>query len=314
LIEALDLPRREFAREEEIEFREHKLDPAERGRRNYAKGKRFEDEVATLYRLLGFETKQDVELSGVQIDLMIQQKLGGASIEFIVECKGKSTLARFLVYNLAQNYLKDPVRHPAPVLIPLGEVRKETSLEGIIHEHFSRRNAPSVNFRQFAHLARLGKIILFFDAFDEMADRVSYEDGFSNFREISRAAEAAGKVIVTCRVTYFKDVDEQREMIDEAYRAPGTPFYEKLRERSGNEVVYLKSFDEAKIRSYLAVARAKPDEDWAKIEQIYDLKGLAQLPLLLTMITDSLDEFAPGEKVDAAKLYERYTDNQREHA
>ncbi|MGH9936166.1 MAG: WD40 repeat domain-containing protein, partial [Blastocatellia bacterium] len=85
-------------------------------------------------------------------------------------------------------------------------------------------------------------------------------------------------------------------------------FYEKLRERSGNEVVYLKSFDEAKIRSYLDVARAKPDEDWAKIEQIYDLKGLAQLPLLLTMITDSLDEFAPGEKVDAAKLYERYTD------
>ncbi len=221
---------------------------------------------------------------------------------------GKSTLVRFLVYDLARNYLKDPVRHPAPVLIPLGEVRKETSLEGVIHEHFSRRNLPVANFRRFEHLVRLGKIILFFDAFDEMADRVSFEDGFNNFREISRAAEAAGKVIVTCRVTYFKDVEEQREMIDEAFRAPGTPFYEKLRERSGNEVVYLKPFDEAKIRSYLAVARPEPDEDWRKIEQIYDLKGLAQLPLLLTMITESLDEFAPGEKVDAAKLYERYTD------
>lgn len=82
---------------------------------------------------------------------------------------GKSTLVRFLVYDLARNYLKDPVRHPAPVLIPLGEVRKETSLEGVIHEHFSRRNLPVANFRRFEHLVRLGKIILFFDAFDEMA-------------------------------------------------------------------------------------------------------------------------------------------------
>ncbi len=89
LIEALDLPRREFAREEEFEFREHQLDPKERGRRSYAKGKRFEDEIATLYRLLGFETKQDTELSGIQIDLMIQQRVGEMLTQAIVECKDK---------------------------------------------------------------------------------------------------------------------------------------------------------------------------------------------------------------------------------
>lgn len=57
-------------------------------------------------------------------------------------------------------------------------------------------------------------------------------------------------------------------------------------------------------------AKARPAtaaQDWQKIEQIYDLRGLAQLPLLLDMIRDSLDKFAPGERVDAARLYELYT-------
>jgi hypothetical protein len=264
LIEALDLPRREFAREEEFEFREHELDIAKRGRLAYARGKRFEDEVATLYRLLGFEVKQDAQLSGVQIDLMIQQKVGGLLAQAIVECKdkritaherdqilaqqnlaqkelpayrwiavssqgfaaetrtaleeagvncitylellrelvpldsyaegliaayetwvaeswhgedwfirpdlltdityekrkalehigkwlgddranlltilgdlgtGKTTLAQFLAYNLARSFRQDPLRHPAPVLIPLKEVRKEVSpLSGFLRK------------------------------------------------------------------------------------------------------------------------------------------------------------------------------------
>src|SRR5262249_5067206 len=44
---------------------------------------------------------------------------------------GKSTLASFLAYNLACSFRDDPLRHPAPVLIPLKEVHKEVSLEGI---------------------------------------------------------------------------------------------------------------------------------------------------------------------------------------
>jgi len=93
LLQALDLPRREFAQEEEFEFREHELELSRRGRLGYVKGKRFEDEVATLYRLLGFEVKQDTQLSGVQIDLQIQQKIGGLLTQAIVECKDKRITA-----------------------------------------------------------------------------------------------------------------------------------------------------------------------------------------------------------------------------
>jgi RecG-like helicase len=291
LIEAIDLPRREFQREDFGDFREHELSKAELGRRSYKKGKRFEDEVAALYRVLGFEVKADTELSGVQIDLMIRQKSGGLTTEAIVECKdkrvtadernqilaqqaiaqkklprhrwiavssqgfapdtrvaleetgvdcvtyaellrelipldnyadgliadyekhaeerwegedwfirpdlmtdityeqmpalqhlsqwlgeerrnllvilgdlgtGKTTLAGFLAYNLARSFRDDPLRHPAPVLIPLKEVRKEISLESIVINHFARRGLRDINFSRFEHLVRLGKVVLFF--------------------------------------------------------------------------------------------------------------------------------------------------------
>ncbi|MEK7831773.1 MAG: pentapeptide repeat-containing protein, partial [Acidobacteriota bacterium] len=119
-----------------------------------------------------------------------------------------------------------------------------------------------------------------------------------------------GKVVITGRVNYFKDVEEQRELIEEAYRAKGKDIYREATREPGHEVAYLKYFDEPKIRAYLGHARAATaEDDWRKIVQIYDLRGLAQLPLLLTMISDSLDKFAEGEKVDAAKLYEKYTDD-----
>ncbi len=441
LYEALDMPKHEFARDEDLAFEEmldRPLDKAERGRRSYTRGKRFEDEVAALYRLLGWEVQPYSELG--EPHLTIEKRDSGFLNQAIVVCadkritaqerdaifaqrvraekrlphhrwivvssqgfdgdtraeltgpnlscvtyaellrtlapldeyvkrliesydewrvenwrgedwfvrpdvrqditgkdftalqyisdwlgqsnkhqlvilgdvgSGKSTLLRFLAYNLAQQYLKDPVRHPAPVLIPLGEVHKETTLKAIVDEHFSLRDFDNVNYRNFLHLVKDGKIILFFDAFDEMADRVTEQESLNNFRQLSLAAEGRGKVFVTSRITYFKDVDEQRDIIDRAWRTAFSKekaSYKILRERAGNEVVYLKPFDETQIRAYLAQARpATAAQDWQKIEQIYDLRGLAQLPLLLDMIRDSLDKFAPGERVDAAKLYERYT-------
>src|SRR5262249_26711130 len=126
---------------------------------------------------------------------------------------GKTTLARFLAYQMAQQFQSDPVRHPAPILIPLKEVRKEVSLEGIVINHFSRRGLPGLHYPRFEYLMRNGKVILLFDAFDEMADRVRWETTQSNFRDLRRAAEMKGKVILTCRTHYFKDRNEQARVI-----------------------------------------------------------------------------------------------------
>jgi len=439
LLEALDLPPRESEQEEDSESHEHELNASERGKQSHERGKRFEDKVAALYRLLGFEVTQDVQLSGVQIDIQIQKKEGGLPVKAIVECRdkritskerdqilaqqslarhklpahlwiavstegfaagtrtaleevgihcttypnllrelvpldnyvdgliseiekwrvehwrgedwfiepnlltdithekhpsltyidkwinepraslltvlgdigaGKTTLARTLAYNLAKNYHEAPLHHPAPVLIPLKEVRKELSLEGIIVKHFSYRGLPEISFPRFEHLVRLGKIILLFDAFDEMADRVHWEVTLSNFRELNRAAESNGKVILTCRTHYFKDRDELMKLIDEDSRLPEieTELYRELRQQSGAEVVYLQKFNDSQIHEYLRKAHPHTaNEDWQKIQDTYNLRGLARLPLLLDMIVKSLPKFDAEQIINAANLYTIYT-------
>src|SRR5262245_12874891 len=124
-----------------------------------------------------------------------------------------------------------------------------------------------------------------------MADRVRWDVTQSNFRELSRAAELQGKVILTCRTHYFKDRSEQVRVIGEGPRLSETEteLYRELRQRSNAEVVYLQEFRNRQIRGYLQKARPKLwRADWRKIRQIYNLKDLATRPLLLDMIVNSL--------------------------
>jgi WD40 repeat protein len=222
---------------------------------------------------------------------------------------GKSTLARFLAYDQARSFCIDPRRHPAPLLIPLKDVRKETSLESIIISHFAAAGLSDISFTRFHHLLRLGKIIVFFDAFDEMADRVHQDVTLSNFRELRRAAEQSSKVIITCRTHYFRDRKEQSAVISEGYRPSETETYllKETRQQSGAEVVYLEGFDDLQIQAYLRNARTL---DWAsawdKIKRIHNLKDLANRPLLLEMIVESLDEIQAAVE-NAASLYTTYT-------
>jgi transcriptional regulator with XRE-family HTH domain len=435
LIEALDLPR-------SVDFAQHELDIRERGALGEPRGKRFEDEIAMLYRLLGFDVKEDTEVNGMQIDLMIQKREGGLRTQVIVECKdkgiaaaecdqilaqhsfarkhlptfrwivvssagftpdsrsalenvgidcitysellqelvpledyvgefireyessvadpdkgwggrdrfirpdietditykrypavshfgawlddyrsnlliilgdlgtGKTTLVRFLAYQLACSFRDDPLRHPAPVVIPLREVRKEIALDSIVIKHFRDRGFPGLSSPRFEHLLHKGRIVLFFDGFDEMADQVRWKVTEGNFLELRRAAEGAGKVILTCRTHYFKDRTEQLRLIGQgpSLTAAETALYRELRQQSNAEVVYLQEFSDEQIKAYLQKARdTDADSDWQKIETIYNLKDLAQRPLLLEMIVKSLPHLKPGEQVNAANLYSVYT-------
>ncbi|MCP4350837.1 MAG: TIR domain-containing protein, partial [Desulfobacterales bacterium] len=437
VLEALDLFRDKFISKERPENYDRKHDFPEHGFKEFEPEKPFKEEVAALYRLLGFDVKNDAEISGNRVGLMLEQNIGGFRVQAVAECRnsridsnesdrilgirnvvenpalrwiavsskgfapearqalekadiscvaysellrdlvpldsyvktlisdyedevikekwegndwfirpeletdityekhpalryfgkwmgrdesnflvilgdlgtGKTTLSRFLSYHLGLGFLSDPLRHPVPVLIPLKDVRKETSLESIIISHFSRYGLSELNFRRFEHLLRLRKIILFFDAFDEMADRVEWEITRSNFAELRRASDSRGKVVLTCRTHYFKDRTEQVRLIGvgPSLSDVETELYAELRQRGGAEVAYLQEFDNEKIRDYLRKVRpGNYEEDWDKIQSIHNLKDLAKRPLLLDMIVKSLPRIKEQD-IDAANLYNVYT-------
>jgi len=225
---------------------------------------------------------------------------------------GKTTLANYLAYQLARAFQDDPLHHPAPVLIPLHDVQKAITLESIITTHFQNyHDLANVSYANFEFMLRLGKVILLFDGFDEMAARIRYDTMRDNFRELARAAEHRSKVILTCSTRYFKDPQqEQAKIINEStFTETETELYQDQHQYgTRQQVVYLQLFDDAKIKAYLQ--RTRPQhvaEDWDKIEHIYDMRGLAERPLLLDTIVKTLPKFDKSQHITAAKLYEYYT-------
>lgn len=202
---------------------------------------------------------------------------------------GKSTLASFLAYEMAKAYLADPLRHPAPVLIKLLNVRKEVSLESIVITHFSEQLEKSeiddFSFSRFEYLVQRGRIVLLFDAFDEMAERVRPLVMRNNLKELIRLSEQGGKVLLTCRTHYFRNREEQEKLF-------------------GTGAVYLQEFSTEQVQNYLAKARPlTKEEDWRRIQEIYNLKDLARRPLLLDMIVKAMPTV---QNINAANLYAEY--------
>src|SRR4051812_42431000 len=53
-------------------------------------GDRFEEEIADLYKAMGYDVKQHVPLCGQEIDILASRTIpGGGSFSLIVECKYK---------------------------------------------------------------------------------------------------------------------------------------------------------------------------------------------------------------------------------
>ncbi|MDX2030476.1 MAG: pentapeptide repeat-containing protein [Blastocatellia bacterium] len=218
------------------------------------------------------------------------RKKGGGLLPLLGDVgTGKTTLASFLAGKLAEAWKDDPLRHPAPILIRLKYVRKETSLESIIITHFkdflSPKEMNEFSYPRFEHLVRQGRVVLLFDAFDEMAERLRRDVMRNNLDELIRPSQQGGRVMLTCRKAYFKDRKEQEGYI-------------------GEGAVYLPEFTDEQVRAYLRKARpANHEQDWEAIQKIYNLRELVKRPLLLDMVVKGMPKL---RDVNASTLYAEY--------
>ncbi|WP_044188257.1 TIR domain-containing protein, partial [Hyalangium minutum] len=112
-----------------------------------------------------------------------------------------------------------------------------------------------------------------------------------------------GKLLISCRSHYFRDVASQNAMLVGEHR-------EGI-ERKNFPALCLLPFTEAQIQSYLADFLGTPargGEAFEIIQSIHNLRDLAERPYLLSLIGEHLGELeslkARREKVNAARLYE----------
>jgi formylglycine-generating enzyme required for sulfatase activity len=152
-----------------------------------------------------------------------------------------------------------------------------------------------------------------------MAQKVDYQTTVDNFEELARAVEERSKVVLTCRTPYFRTREEAEELLHgrptgawegaaAAAELPERPAID-LSERPNFEIVHLLPFDDGDVQAILQKRATEEWEDyWEQIQDTYNLPELAQRPVLLDMIVRSFPQLEPGQAINAARLYELYTD------
>ncbi|WP_437720501.1 pentapeptide repeat-containing protein [Sorangium sp. So ce861] len=214
----------------------------------------------------------------------------------------------FLLRELARRMARD--RHPlVPVLIELGRIEKQRSLDSLLAQHFALANEP-VDLRAFRYMLAEGRIALLFDGFDELALRLTYDRALEHFDTVVQAAEGIAKVVVTSRTQHFlTDPPIKREL---ARRA------EQLQ---GYRLVQLQGFGEKQIRRFLGNLSPEPAEAEARyrlLHEVKDLLGLSENPRMLGFIAkiepDKLRQAkARTGTITAAKLYEVLVEQWLDH-
>jgi hypothetical protein len=219
---------------------------------------------------------------------------------------GKSTTLKRLMYMQAKRYLADSDER-IPIFVELKGFRQAPKsrqlITDIIVNEFGVKG--NFNFAKFQELSEKGKFLIILDGFDEMADRVL--DGLPNehFDELSTLACNNGKVILSSRTHYFRDYDHIMEVQGEA-----RDLYSRIEGRSGFQILFLNSFSEEDIDTYLESSFKVEWENYKKvIKNTYDLKSLAEVPILMNMIVQILPEMMRDNvKINRSEIYQKFTD------
>jgi hypothetical protein len=216
---------------------------------------------------------------------------------------GKTWFALHYAWTALQRYQdakqRGVERPRLPVVIPLRDYAKAVSVESLFSEFFFRKHEiPIPGYSAFEQLNRMGKLLLIFDGFDEMAARVNRQAMVNNFWELAKVVVPESKIILTCRTEHFPESKEGRALLSAELQASTIhlPF-----ETPRFEVLELEKFEDDQIRQVLAF-QVQPET----VEQVMSnpaLLDLARRPVMTELVIEALPEIEAGKPVDLARVY-----------
>ncbi|NET38727.1 MAG: NACHT domain-containing protein [Cyanothece sp. SIO1E1] len=216
---------------------------------------------------------------------------------------GKTWFAFHYAWKALQRYRdaqqRGVERPRLPLVIPLRDYAKAVSVESLFSEFFFRKHEiPIPGYSAFEQLNRMGKLLLIFDGFDEMAARVDRQQMINNFWELAKVVVPGAKVILTCRTEHFPEAKEGRALLNAELQASTKDL---TGETPQFEVLELEKFNDEQIRQVLSY-QAQP----ATVELIMgnpQLLDLARRPVLTELILEALPDIEAGKPVDMSRVY-----------
>ena len=186
-----------------------------------------------------------------------------------------------------------------PLLIPLRDCAKAATIESLFLEFFFRKHKISLpNYSVFEQLNRMGKLLLIFDGFDEMAAKVDRQNMVNNFWELARVVVRGSKAILTCRTEHFPDAKEGRKLLNAELKASTARL---TAESPQFEVLELEAFDDEQIRQVIASRANQTTTEKFMIRP--EFVSLARRPLMVELILDALPDIETGKPIDLARIY-----------
>jgi predicted NACHT family NTPase len=189
-------------------------------------------------------------------------------------------------------------RSRLPLVITLRDFAKALNVENVLAGFFFTQHDIRINSSVFEQLNRMGKLLLIFDGFDEMAAKVDRQQMINNFWELAKVVVPGAKVILTCRTEHFPEAQEGRALLNAELQASTKLL---TGETPQFEVLELEKFDDDQIRQVLShQATASTVEQVMSNPQLLDL---ARRPVMTELILEALPDIEAGKPVDMSRVY-----------
>ncbi|MFJ8519453.1 NACHT domain-containing protein [Lysinibacillus xylanilyticus] len=223
---------------------------------------------------------------------------------------GKTWFSLYYAWRMKQKYKeakqKGLPRPRIPIVIFLREYVKAVSVETLISDFFFRKHQIDLKgaFSAFNFLNKHGKLLIIFDGFDEMSDRINKQKMIDNFWELASVIKGKAKVILTCRNEHFPEIKEGRAVLKAELK-------ESTKHLTGTtpqfETVYLELLNQEQIKEILI--KHVNEESIEKLLKNQTILDLLKRPIMLDLILESIDSLSDLENLDLATIYFYATKN-----
>jgi WD40 repeat protein len=190
-----------------------------------------------------------------------------------------------------------------PLVIALRDYNKALKVESVLSDLFFNKHDIRLNSSVFDCLNQMGKLLIIFDGFDEMADKVDRQKIINNFWELARVVCPGSKVILTSRTEHFPYDRESRQLLNAELESSTA----KLKWESPRfELLELAKFNEAQIRRVLTLEAKEKGFHIDIVEKIMvraELLDLACRPVMTQLIIEAMPEIALGKPIDMSRIY-----------
>jgi WD40 repeat protein len=190
-----------------------------------------------------------------------------------------------------------------PLVISLRDYNKALKVESVLSDLFFNKHDIRLNSSVFDCLNQMGKLLIIFDGFDEMADKVDRQKMINNFWELARVVCPGSKVILTSRTEHFPHDRESRQLLNAELESSTA----KLKWESPRfELLELAKFNEAQIRQVLTLEAEEKGLSTDIVEKVMvraELLDLARRPVMTELIIEAMPEIEAGKPVDMSRIY-----------